>query len=279
MPLDGGACVFLVWVSAKLFHKMIYFLDLACNSVLWFSKKRIRWAACPLDKRSVKESTEFFWVLADCVGSAVCARSFFRYRESKKERTTMNMNILAVVAATGLASVATAEVLLEIDLTVANEITITATGGLSSATVSGSTFTGFYFENFYGGADSGGGVFGTLVSGDLTTASNPSDGSPSLFRAGSGTDTGLNVWSFSTDFDVSFTAGALAFAGSATWSLDASEYAFMMAGNNVGDIYFAADDASDLPSATVIGQWVVIPAPSSLALLGLGGIVAGRRRR
>ncbi|MBL4809903.1 MAG: PEP-CTERM sorting domain-containing protein, partial [Phycisphaerales bacterium] len=67
----------------------------------------------------------------------------------------------------------------------------------------------------------------------------------------------------------------------ATWSgLDAGEYAAMLAGNISGDIYFNADTDNDIADGAVfIGTWNVIPAPGSMALLGLGGIVAGRRRR
>ncbi len=188
----------------------------------------------------------------------------------------MNLNVLAVVAATGLVSVASAEVLLSVDLSVVDTITITATGGLSSADASGSNFTGYLLADFF--TDAAATPADTSVSGDLSTAANASDGSADLFSGS--TSFGLNVWSFSTDGTVGVTAGAVAFVGSTTWTVDAFDYADMLAGNTSGDIYFGADTDDDIGGAAVlIGTWNVVPAPSSLALIGLGGLVAGRRRR
>ncbi|MGV6813430.1 MAG: PEP-CTERM sorting domain-containing protein [Phycisphaerales bacterium] len=188
----------------------------------------------------------------------------------------MNLNVLAVVAATGLVSVASADVLLDIDLSVANQITITSTGGLSSADATASNFTGFLLADFYN--DAAATPSDLSASGDLSTAANASDGSPDIFSGS--TSVGFNIWSFSTDSNVSVTAGAAAFAGSSTWTVDAADYADMLAGNISGDIYFDADTDDDIAAgATLIGSWRVVPAPSSLALIGLGGLVAGRRRR
>ncbi len=192
-------------------------------------------------------------------------------------KTSMKVSLCAAGAA-AMVSGAQADDLLLIDLSVVNQITITATTGLSAVTTSGSDSTGAYLENFYG-------VSGDSLStsstgaGDLTNAENPSDGSPALFRAGGGADTGLNVWSWSSDVTVTFTAGAQAFTGSGTWALDANEYADMLAGNTSGNIYFAADDASDIPNAMILGTYRVIPTPGAVALMGLGGIAAIRRRR
>ena len=186
--------------------------------------------------------------------------------------------VLGAMAALGLTAAVNAEVLLVVDLSVENEVTISATDGLSAATLSGSSFTGVLLGDFYSVAPGGfsGSVF--LDSGDLTTAANPSDGSPSLFSDFA--STGLNIWSFSTDTTVSFTAGAQAFSGSATWTLAAADYANMVAGNAFGDIYFPADSDDDIDGATLIGQWeVVIPTPGALALLGVAGLVGTRRRR
>jgi hypothetical protein len=188
----------------------------------------------------------------------------------------MKMNVLAVIAATGLVSVASADVLLSVDLSVTDQITITATNGLSSADATASNFTGYLLADFF--ADASVTPADTSVSGDLSTAANASDGSPDIFSGS--TSFGFNIWSFSTDGSVSVTAGDIAFAGSSTWTVGASDYAAMLAGNTSGDIYFGADTDDDIAGgATFIGTWNVVPAPSSLALIGLGGLVAGRRRR
>jgi len=191
---------------------------------------------------------------------------------------TRKCGLCAAASIVALSGAANADELLLIDLSVADQITVTATAGLSAVDASGSNFTGFLLGDFYAGA--GGALGSTLVSGDLTSANNPSDGSPSLFRDGGGSDTGLNIWSFSSDSNVSFTAGAVAFVGSATWSLDSDDYADMVAGNATGDIHFAADDSGDIPGAMVLGTYRVVPSPAALSLLGLGlGMGATRRRR
>ncbi len=184
---------------------------------------------------------------------------------------------VAAAAITMWTTVAQAEVLLEINLLTPNEITVSATTGLSAATETGSNFTGFLFADFYNGGSAGPSLAGTV--GDLTNFENPSDGSPSLFRAGSGTDAGLNIWSFSSDSTVTFTAGSQAFTGSATWTLDPLVYADMVAGNSSGDIFFAADDSGDIAGATLLGTWLVVPEPASIAILSLGAIGLIRRRR
>ncbi|MEQ9616839.1 MAG: hypothetical protein RLN60_02265 [Phycisphaerales bacterium] len=184
---------------------------------------------------------------------------------------------LCLIAVAGLSTTAQANHLIEIDLTVLNQITINATNGTSMATVSGSTTTGFYFASFYNGPGATG-LNETLISGNLTTANNPSDNSPNLFRSGT-TDPGLNVFSYSPNATSSFTAGQLAFTGSATFSLQADDYADMLAGNLSGDIYFPADNLPDLPTAQIVGTWIVIPTPGAASLAGIAGLAAVRRRR
>ncbi len=191
------------------------------------------------------------------------------------------MNKLATI--TGLAVAATAmtasaDQLLTFDLSVVDQITISSTSGNASTSANASNFTGFYLANFFNAAGVGPAIADGV--GDLSTANNASDFGPSIFNGG--TSFGLNIWSFSTDLDVSVTAGAQAFSGSATWNVTSIEYAAMLAGNISGDIYMGADTDDDIggPSAILIGTWgTAIPAPGSLALLGLGGMVAGRRRR
>lgn len=200
------------------------------------------------------------------------------------KRTRFGVLAAASVAAlAGIQSAASAQnldVLIEIDLTVTDQITVTATNGLSAATVSGSNVTGFYFADFYTGPQTVA-LSASLVSGNITSSLNPSDNTPSLFRSGTaGGDPGLNIWSFSTSSTVNFEAGVQAFVGSATWTLSPAMYADMVAGNTSGLIYFAADTFDDIPSAQVLGTYVVIPTPGAFAMFGLGiGACAIRRRR
>lgn len=193
-------------------------------------------------------------------------------------RLYARVSLCAIMAAV-LTSRALADDLLVVDLSVTNQITISATGGLSAATVSGTDFTGVYLDNFYGAA--GTSLSATVLPGaDLTTAANPTSGSQDLFRGGSGTDSGLNIWDLSTDSDLDFTGGSLAFVGSATWTLNSEDYTEMLAGPVTGDLYFPADTGDDIGSATLLGTWRVVPEPASVVLLGLcAGFGALRRRR
>ncbi len=189
------------------------------------------------------------------------------------------MNKIATIAGLAVAATAmtaSADVLLSIDLSVTNEITVSATDGLASASSSASNFTGFMMAGFFNTPGSNVGIADGV--GNLSTANNASDLGPSIFN-GAGS-VGLNIWNFSTDSTVSVTAGTQAFSGSATWTVDGAAYAAALAGNLSGDIYFGADTDDDIPFSTNIGTWEVkIPAPGSMALLGMGGIFAGRRRR
>ncbi|MFK7760452.1 MAG: PEP-CTERM sorting domain-containing protein [Phycisphaerales bacterium] len=186
------------------------------------------------------------------------------------------MNKIALIAGLAAATTASADTLLNIDLGTTNQITITATNAASSASVTGSDTTGVLLADFYNTAVVAG-LLETLVAGDLTTAGQASDGTPNLFT-GIGSF-GLNFWSWTND-DAEFIAGSTAFSGSATWDVSGAEYADLLAGNSFGDIYAFADTDDDIAAgAVVIGQWNVVPAPSSAALLGLGGLVVARRRR
>lgn len=190
---------------------------------------------------------------------------------------SVNSNVLGLCAIVStVAAGAQAQDLLIVDLSVANQLTITATGNAASASAAGDNFTGVLLADFYSGAGANLGV--VAGTGDFTAFGATADNSPSLFRGNGGADLGLNIWSFSLS-SFSFSAGQTAFSGSGTWSLDAATYADMVNGNQSGTIYSPADTDDDIAGATAIGNWRVIPTPSSLALLGMGGLVAGRRRR
>src|SRR5690606_3635902 len=147
--------------------------------------------------------------------------------------------------------------LLTVDLSVPNQVTITATSGVSEADASGSTTTGFLFENFFSNAGTQGVGAPTIVgTATLTAASVPSDGSPSLFR-GSDTDAGLNIWSYSATGTTTFTAGQVAFTGSATWSISPATYAAMLTAPTSGNLYFPADTSDDIGGAVLLGTYAV----------------------
>lgn len=149
--------------------------------------------------------------------------------------------------------------LLVVDLTVENQITITSTTELSAATVSGGTTTGFYFEGLL--ADAGVQVIGTtnyVGTPTLTAASVPTDNTPSIFRGDAGADPGLNIWGYSATSTTTFTSGSQAFTGDVTWSISPELYAALLTAPEGGNVYFPADDATDLATATMLGTYRVI---------------------
>tara|TARA_A100001391_G_scaffold137161_1_gene95784 strand:+ start:890 stop:1453 length:564 start_codon:yes stop_codon:yes gene_type:complete len=181
---------------------------------------------------------------------------------------------IATLVAAATAMTASADDLVQIDLSVANQITIVATDGLASADASFSSFTGVLLADFFNTAGAGGPITGGT--GDFSTFGEASDGSPSMFN-----DTasfGLNFWSFTNDAP-SIVSGEQAFSGSATFVVDAGVYAAMLAGNSSGDLIAGSDRDSNIAGGVNVGTWSLVPAPSSVAMLGLGGLVAGRRRR
>ncbi|MFT5270630.1 MAG: hypothetical protein ACI85V_000643 [bacterium] len=193
--------------------------------------------------------------------------------------TTWLLSAIATLPAT-----AHAATVLSVDLSIINQVTITAEAGFSAVSASGSGFIGIYLDQFYGGAGSP--LDYALVSGDLTNANNPARNTPQLYRD-SPTDTGLNIWAFSSDNTVDFTAGSLAFTGSATWTLSELSYGDMLAGATGGSVFFPADSFESIGGATSIGEWGVaavapIPLPGSALLFGsalLGFGIYGRRKK
>ncbi len=173
-----------------------------------------------------------------------------------------------------------ADLVLSVDLSVVNQVTILSVPGASANTVSGSDVTGFYLDNFYNGPTPA--IAGdALVTGNLTSFLNGSDTSPDLYHIAN--DPGMNVWSYTNDITSDFVAGTQAFSGSATWNVTPIDYANMLAGNLFGEVFFPADDVTDVAGgiAPFIGTWVVkVPEPTSLALVCLGAIpMIGRRGR
>lgn len=178
--------------------------------------------------------------------------------------------LLLLTALTVFSVSANAAVVLTVDLTVLNQITITATDGASSVTTSGSDTTGVYLTSIFDSPFPTG-IIDTLISGDLTSAANGSDGTPAIFTSGFTPGDGLNIWSYTDDPTSDFIAGEIAFSGSATWEIGADAYASLLAGPAGGDVYAFADDDGDLAGAMIIGEWeraTPIPVPAAVWLLG-----------
>lgn len=173
---------------------------------------------------------------------------------------------------------ATAGLLLEVDLTVENTISIFATLESSLETVTGQDFVGIYLADFYG-VNLINGISDTLIQGDLVAANNRSDLSPNLFHFSN--DPGLNIFSTSNSSQLSFTQGQQAFSGSGTWAIDQASYQHFLNSASSGNIFFAADEISDTSSASILGTWSVVdvPEPSILGLFAIGLFGASLLRR
>lgn len=196
----------------------------------------------------------------------------------------MRSRFLAILPSFALLALpAHASVLLAVDLSQANEITITATSGASPLTVTGLTSVGVYLADFFGANTLHGLNLTSQAGGNLTTGDNASNADPRLWRQGN--DPGLNVASYTASEFSSFTFDNPAFTGSATWTIPADHYIHAVTlGLRSGDLYFPADRATDLPSASQLGQWEVtaIPEPRAAAFvlaLGAVGLVVARRRK
>lgn len=185
-----------------------------------------------------------------------------------------------VLSASGLANSA---VVLLVDLTVENQVTITATSGASLATSSGSDNTGFSLLGFFDASSPA--AFETLLSGNLTSANNTSDNAPEIFSTNS-PFTGLNIWNFTADPLMTFTTGLVAFSGQATWNIDALSYASALNGALSGNVLAPFDGGVTNANPELIGTWEVVSAkevsaPSIFAIFALGvfGLAARRSKK
>lgn len=175
----------------------------------------------------------------------------------RTKKSTLSMIVgtgLAIVMATTSSSTYGQGVLLEVDLTVANEITVRATTGLSLATISDSDTIGVYLDGFFANAPNA--IAGSGDNGDFTSAQNIADVSPLDFRVAG--DPGYNLWSWTNDPTADFVAGTVAFTGEFTATLTPDDYAEYLTAPNGGDLYFPADSADDVADATLIGRYIVM---------------------
>lgn len=188
-----------------------------------------------------------------------------------------------VLMGLGWAGSASAVTLLTIDLSIQDQMTITATDGLADATITDSDQVGIYLAGIFGSAFEGPGVFGITVSGDLVSAQDAASGFPLLFADTAGGE-GLNIWNYANGDQSTFIAGEVAFSGSATWQLDPSNGAYqaLLNGTRSGDIYFATFSDAGIPDAVIIGQWEVaaVPLPAAFWLFAtaLAGVSVLRRK-
>lgn len=188
---------------------------------------------------------------------------------------------------TALPSASQAATLLSVDLSVANQVTISAEPGIVNTTAFGSDGVGIYLPDFFDTPGTGFNI-GDDPGGNFASSNQIADGSARLFRASG--DTGLNIYSFALGSLVSFTAGTPAFTGSATWTLTPGLYSEFVAAPGAGSLFFPADSAGDIAGLSPIGEFATsnavvpapVPVPASVLLLGsvlMGLGLFGRRKK
>ena len=204
----------------------------------------------------------------------------------------MSKNIVAAIAVfcvalSGLIGTARAEVLLWVDLSVENEITIYTAGGASAITKSGDDGWGLYLDSIF--QDNTIAAFGFDGTGNLSTNDEASDGGTTMSRWGSDAASGVNLFNLSTADTLNFREGVQAFKGSVTWSVTEVVYQAALLGAFTGYIYFPADSDynGNLVPEIVLGEWrrtdapaeVPLPAAIWLFAAGLGGLGFARRQK
>ena len=195
------------------------------------------------------------------------------------------LSILTFLFSIAVINPAHAGVLLEFDLSVTNQLTITATTGTALASVTGNTGTGIVLEGT-------GELIGDSLGDDSDTFGFQSTGALSqvkLTRINASGVYSINLFETDTSniINISITQGQQAFVGTTTITLDATEYANLLNAPSSGKIYAFADTPSYATQGTYIGDWAkassgTVPEPSTgiaLGLLGVLGFTGNRRRR
>jgi hypothetical protein len=185
------------------------------------------------------------------------------------------MKSIAVLAVAGLASVATAQnISTDLVVSLTFDRAEIAIGETATATITASWngVTGSYFSSFNVNMN---------ASGEYVSVSNLAPvawNNPALGFNGQGTVSGASIlnmqasqFSLIPPFVTGTAEGVLSYS---TTNADGAPFPFSVTGPVFSDpvVQFGNDSFSS-------GSLVVTPAPSAMALLGLGGLVAGRRRR
>jgi hypothetical protein len=191
----------------------------------------------------------------------------------------INLKMLKAAVASivlSVSSIANAGLILEVDLTVENTITINATSALSILTTTGTSHDGFFLDDFFGSYTQS--LNATLIGSSSLTSAENIDNLSDIAQAMRYGSSDLNIWSYTTlssSYYSSFVEGNQAFTGKASWTISEEAYDDALNGALSGDVYFAYDDTK------VLGTWSTttnVPEPSSIAILALGILGLASRR-
>lgn len=188
------------------------------------------------------------------------------------------MKTVSVIALAGLAAAATAGT--NINLNFAADSSVVGVGDTITWTVSAS-FSGVSTSGYFGGFvgdflanDNGLGVVGAWASNMAGNATTPEGGIDASLRNLNifnssllGTDDQANPYILGTFETMTTAEGILSYTGDGTVSLFGDDGIFTLPDEYSGTAISSSDSVS------------IVPAPGAMALLGLGGFVATRRRR
>ncbi|MHA7812307.1 MAG: PEP-CTERM sorting domain-containing protein [Phycisphaerales bacterium] len=193
-------------------------------------------------------------------------------------------NAVALIAVAGIASVAAAQ---NYSLSITPSVTETVEGGSFTVTVFGDSDQGSHLLGGEFSLTSGSGLIDSMTWSNAAWSQFNTDNGyagngdynsvifgqlviPGIFPPAPGSDNGAAIGSFQVNL-VAEGTGIIDFqlvAGGGDFTLQTVD-------SVTGDLFDDRNGQLSLGSARV----TVTPAPSALALLGLGGIAAGRRRR
>lgn len=176
--------------------------------------------------------------------------------------------------------VAQANLLLDVDLSVENTITINALNGSALISETNGLFTGLYLDGFFGDSFTSS-INDSLISSSITSANDTSGLFNDLFHFSN--DAGLNLFSFDGG-TASFIADELAFVGTGTWTVSETAYQSALNGAQNGNLFFPADSIDDIAGLSALGSWAIsssveVAAPSTVLLfiLSLASVLFSRK--
>ena len=173
--------------------------------------------------------------------------------------------ILSLVLGLLSTSAANAQILLTIDDSTPSHTVITATGALAGASGSSSLADGIDLLGFFTSQNLTDAVVAspsTLTTGDSSSGPLFTYGYEDNISVGGYVD--LNLYQYNSGSTITFTAGQTAFTGSMT--LDFSSIASKLPSlGTTGNI--VTGFSGDSPNNTVIGEYQVVPEPSTGAML------------
>jgi hypothetical protein len=174
----------------------------------------------------------------------------------------------ALVAASACVTTANAQVLLTVDITNPSAAMISTTGAAAAASSSGSNYSvrldGFFLP----------GTPNNLTFASASTLRSSLGNNVLSFTYWFGVNNSLRL-STSAGTTQTFVAGQQAFTGSLTSNISFGQ---SRAVGYVGDIYVVGSPNS-VETGIVIGQYQIVPAPTTAAAMGLLALTATARRR